>query len=147
MSSQLIALHMCAKQGQIARYAQPQSTVCWLVCFGHIRTCPTAFAEKAPLRETEAALNTERGIAFQMHAVCLAVLTPQSIRAFVIIVELVLQSHSATAAHLQMGCNDRCVTDGLLSCLRYERINSQSHFAPWTDPEPISRSILGFLKK
>ncbi|DBB15063.1 TPA: hypothetical protein ACH3X3_004078 [Trebouxia sp. C0006] len=30
---------------------------------------------------------------------------------------------------------------------RYERIDSPSHFAPWTDPEPVSASILNFLRK
>ena len=29
---------------------------------------------------------------------------------------------------------------------RYERIETPSHFAPWTDPEPVSKSILNFLK-
>lgn len=30
---------------------------------------------------------------------------------------------------------------------RYERLESPSHFAPWTDPEPVSASLLSFLKK
>lgn len=30
---------------------------------------------------------------------------------------------------------------------RFEQIETPSHFAIWTDPEPVSNSILSFLRK
>lgn len=40
-----------------------------------------------------------------------------------------------------------CLTAACACMCRYEKIETPSHFAIWTDPEPVTKSILTFLEK